>query len=222
LITLDVPRAETPDESLDRLRMEVADLRASRERLALAADRDRRRIEHDLHDGPQQHLVALAANLQLARLLVDTDLDATRTLLDELGGDVQQALDETAKLAHRIYPPLLETGGLAAALRTAAVILAVPTRVGVAASADYPQEVAGAVYFCCLAALENAGDGASAAITVQDENGAVVFEVAVERASATAIGEALNDRVEALGGRLTVQSSPGGRARLLGSLPLSR
>ena len=68
----------------------------------------------------QQHLVALAVNLQLADLAVDADPAAAKTLLAELARDVQQALDETAQLAQRIYPPLLEAGGLAAALRAAA------------------------------------------------------------------------------------------------------
>ena len=125
-ITLEVPRGESLQESLDRLRLEVEELRASRERLVLAADAERRSIERELHDGPQQHLVALAVNLQLARRLADADPAAAKLLLEEMGRDVRQALDETGKLAHRIYPPLLEAGGLAAALRSAAVAVGVP------------------------------------------------------------------------------------------------
>ena len=204
------------------MRHEVAELRASRERLLLAADTDRRRIEHDLHDGPQQHLVALAANLQLARALADTDPDAAKALLDEMSRDVQQALAETAKLAHRIYPPLLDAGGLAAALRAAAVTLRVPTQVDVATSSEYGHEVAGAVYFCCLDALERAGDGARATITVRDDEAVIDFAIAVESTTTDAAEEALCDRVEALGGRLAIQTTPGGGTRLSGSLPLSR
>jgi signal transduction histidine kinase len=224
-ITLELPHVETPQESLDRLRLEVGELRASRERLVLAADADRRKIERDLHDGPQQQLVALAVNLQLARQLADSDPAAAKALLDEMGRDVQQALDETGKLAHRIYPPLLEAGGLAPALRAAAVSVGVPTRIEVAAGAGYLPEVAGAVYFCCLEVLELAGEGAQVTITVQDEEGAIVFEV-VEGGSAATISEGafdrLRDRVEALGGELTVRSEPGQGTRLSGSLPLSR
>jgi signal transduction histidine kinase len=198
-------------------------LRASRERLVLAADADRRRIERDLHDGPQQHLVALAANLQLARGLTDTDPDAAKTLLDEMRRDVKQALGETSKLSHRIYPPLLEGGGLAAALRAAGVSFGVPTHVEVRTAAAYPQEVAGAVYFCCLDVLERADDGARATITVADEDATVVFEVAVERVITEAAStEALGDRVEALGGRLTIAALPRGGTRVSGSLPLAR
>ncbi len=110
----------TTREELDRLRLEVTELRASRRRIVFAADADRRMIERELHERVQQNLVALAVNLQLADLAVEADPAAAKTLLAELARDVQQALDETAQLAQRIYPPLLEAGGLAAALRAAA------------------------------------------------------------------------------------------------------
>ena len=103
-------------ETLDRFRLEVEELRASRERLVLAADADRRRIERDLHTVVQQQLVALAINLQQAGALADTDPAGATRLLAELERDVQQVLDEAAQLAQRIYPPLLEAG-LAATLR---------------------------------------------------------------------------------------------------------
>ncbi len=204
---------------LDRLRAEIAGLRASRKRLALADDADRRRIERDLHEGVQQHLVALAANLQLAAGMLDANPTAAKTLLVEMGRDVQQALDETGKLAHRIYPPLLEAGGLAAALRSAAVSANVRARIDVAAGAVYPLEVAGAVYFCCLEVLE--GAGTSAAVTVRDEERALGFEVVADYAHMDAELPRLRDRVEALGGHLTIRSEPGRGTRVAGSLPLS-
>jgi signal transduction histidine kinase len=225
--TMELPSVETPQESLDRLRLEVGELRASRERVVLAADADRRRIERDLHDGPQQHLVALAVNLELARGLVDADPAAASALLDEMGRDVQQALGETRKLAHLIYPPLLEAGGLAAALRAAAVSAGVPTGIEVTAGAGYPPEVAGVVYFCCFEVLERAGDGARATVTVREEEGALVFDVVEDGAgSATTASGAvlgrLRDRVEALGGQLAIRTEPGRGTRVSGSLPLSR
>ena len=103
------------------------------ERLVLAADADRRRIERELHDGVQQHLVALAVNLQLVDRLVDDDPTAAKAILEELGRDVSQALEEAAQLAQRIHPPLLDTGGLAAALRAAASSAGVSSSVEVAA-----------------------------------------------------------------------------------------
>jgi signal transduction histidine kinase len=204
-------------------------LRASRKRLVLAADADRRRIERELHDGPQQHLVALSVNLQLARDLADADPAAAKALLEEIGRDVQQALDETAQLAQQVYPPLLEAGGLAVALRAAAVSAGIPTHIEVAAGTGYPPEVAGAVYFCFLEVLERAGDGVRATVTVRDVQEALAFEVVEDgarSAAATARSDAglhrMRDRVEALGGRLTIQSEPGRGTRVSGWLPLSR
>jgi signal transduction histidine kinase len=205
----------------DRLRLKIAELRASRKRLALANDTDRRRIERDLHEGVQQQLVALAANLQLAAGLLDADPAAAKTLLEEMGRDVQQALDETGKLAHRIYPPLLEAGGLAAALRSAAVSANAPTRIDVEAGATYPPEVAGAVYFCCLEVLGRSAAGAPAAVTVRDEGGALAFEVVADCANSDAEVLRLRDRVKSLGGRLTIRRESDGRTRVGGSLPLS-
>ncbi len=193
-------------------------------RLVLAADAERRTIERELHDGPQQHLVALAVNLQLARRLVDVDPAAAGTLLDELRRDVQEALDETRQLAHRIYPPLLDAGGLGVALRVAAEGVGVRTHVQVAADLACTPEVAGTVYFCCVAALEGAGAGAGATVTVREDDGALVFEIVDDGAGSDAGTDlaGMQDRVEALGGRLTIASEPGHGTRVSGSLPLSR
>jgi signal transduction histidine kinase len=216
---------QTMEEALNRLRSEVGELRASRKRLVLAADADRRKLERDLHDGPQQHLVALAVNLQLARRLTDEDPAAAIVLLEEMQRDVQQALEETRNLAERIYPPLLEAGGLTAALRAAAVSAGVPTRIDVVAGLRYPPEVVGAVYFCCLDVLERAGGQAQVTITVRGGDEALCFEVADEGAGSVADGgvpSELRDRIEALGGQLAIHSDPGQVTRISGSLPLSR
>ncbi|MGH3137149.1 MAG: sensor histidine kinase, partial [Gaiellaceae bacterium] len=121
----------------------------------------------------------------------------------------------------------LEAGGLLAALREAAVSAGVPARIEVAAGGRYPPEVAGAVYFCCLEVLERAGDGARATVKVRDEEGALVFEVVDDGAgSASRTSEGvlgvLCDRVEALGGQLTIEPEHGSGARVSGSLPLPR
>jgi signal transduction histidine kinase len=219
-ITLEARHVEALRETLDRQRLELADLRASRKRLVLAADADRRMIERDLHERVQQHLVGLAVNLQLAGESADADPAAAKALLQEMGRDVQQALDETAELAQRIYPPLLEAGGLAAALRSAAVRADIRVSLEVA-GARYPPEVAAAIYWCCLEALEHAGAGAHATVTVRAEEGAVAFEVVEDGSRSDAGLDRLRDRVEALGGRLTIRSEPGNGTRVSGSLPLS-
>jgi signal transduction histidine kinase len=208
-------------EELDRLQLEVEELRASRERIVLASDAERRGIERELHDGPQQQLVAHSVTLQLARDLLETDPAAAKALLDELALEVQRAVDATAMLAQRIYPPLLEAGGLAAALRAAAVRTVVRARIEVSGSSDCPPAVAGAVYFCCLDALELAGEGAPAAIQVRRIRGELLFDVAVDRLPATATFDAALDRVEALGGRVEVDASTEHGVRISGALPLA-
>jgi signal transduction histidine kinase len=202
---------------------QIEELRASRKRLVLAAAADRGRIERELHDGPQQRLVALAVELQRARRLVNVHPAAAGALIDEIAGEVQEALDALRALAHQIHPPLLEAGGLRAALRTTAAMLGVRTRLQVPAEATLPAELAGAVYFSCADALEQLGERAKVAITVRQEGETVVFEIVAEGSdSATADADLtlMRDRLEALGGRLTIESMPG-RSGITGSLPIS-
>ena len=203
---------------------QIEELRASRKRLVLAAAADRGRIERELHDGPQQRLVALAVELQQARRLVNVHPAAAGALLDGIAGEVAEALDELRALAHRIHPPLLEASGLRAALRTTAAMLGVPTRLQVTAGATLPPELAVAVYFSCADLLEHLGEGAAKiAITVRQEGGTVVFEIVAEgsdSATADPYPAPIRDRLEALGGRLTIESDPG-HSRIIGSLPIS-
>ncbi len=210
---------DAPPETLERLRAEVAELRAARKRLVLAADADRRRIERSLHGGVQQHLVALAVRLQLAESALEADPAGAKALLDEMSRDVQDALDEAAQLAQRIYVPLLELG-LAVALRSAAVSAGVPASVEVSAGSSYPPELLHTVYTCWLDALEHDGD-IRPSVTVRDDDDALLFDVVWAADPSESGLDRLRDRVEALGGRLTVRSEPAGGVRVSGSLPLS-
>lgn len=198
------------------------ELRAARRRLVLAADEDRRRIERELHEGVHQHLVALAVNLQLASQSADADLATTKALLHEMRRDVDQALEEAGQLAQRIYPPLLEAGGLVAALRAAAMSAGVRVSLEVAVEASWPLEILGAIYWCCLEAFERAGAGGRATVTVREEEGALAFEVVVDASRSDTGFERLRERFEALGGRLTTRAEPGRGMRISGALPLSR
>jgi signal transduction histidine kinase len=180
-------------------------------KLLLAADADRRLIERELHDGVQQHLVALAVNLQLVQRLVDDDPAAAKALLEELGRNVRQALEEAAQLAQRIHPPLLKAGGLAAALRAAASSAGVTSSVDVATTGTYPPEVVTTVYLCWLEALNGATTGTPVTIAVRATEGALSFEIG----GCDQLPERLRDRVVALGGELA--SSGVGVA---GSLPI--
>ncbi len=213
-----LPRADVLRET-ERLRLEVAALQASRMRLALATDAERRDLERALHDGVQQQLVGLAANLDLAAASVETDPGEAQRLLAALRRDVQGALEKTRALADRLYPPLLEAGGLRVALRSAAAGADVPIRIDISTEGACPVEITSAVYFCCLDVLERAGARTPVAVTVRDEEGTLAFEVVAD----CDVGADLpsRDRVEALGGRLTIQEGPDHQTRLVGSLPLS-
>jgi signal transduction histidine kinase len=170
----------------------------------------------------QQHLVALAVNLQLASQSADADLATTKALLDEMRRDVDQALEEAGQLAQRIYPPLLDAGGLVAALRSAAMSAGVRVSLEVAVEASWPLEILGAIYWCCLEAFEHGGAGARATVTVREEEGTLAFEVAEDGSRTDADFDGLRDRVEALGGRLTIRAEPGRGMRVSGAVPLSR
>jgi signal transduction histidine kinase len=171
-------------------------------RLVLAADADRRRIERELHDGLQQDLVAIVVNLQLARRLLDTTPAGAAALLDDIRRDTQAALDATRELALRIYPPLLDSAGMRAALRASAPETTIEIALG-----RCPEEVAACVYFCCLELLPGAS-----AITVREDGRTVKFDVVVSN-TPTGVSR-VKDRIQAFGGHLTME--PG---RISGAVP---
>lgn len=213
---------EQLQEVVDRLQGEVAELRRSRRRLAEVAHADRRAIERDLHDGVQQHLVALAVNLRRLAGLVEGDPVAAKGLLDEMAAIVQEALDETAELAKRVYPPLLEARGFASAMRSAATSAGVTVLVDVPASVGCPPEITAAVYWSCIEALSSAPPGSHATVTVLDVDDALTFEIAIAGHLADDRLERLRDRLEALDGRVIVEHPEDGGSRVHGWLSLSR
>ena len=91
------------------------------------------------------------------RQIADADPDTAKAMLEQIGSDLQEAVQELRNLAHGIYPPLLMDRGLAEALSAAAGRAALPTGVEADGIGRYPQQVEAAVYFCCLEALQNAG-----------------------------------------------------------------
>src|SRR5262249_24366059 len=147
-------------DTLDDLRRINADLRASRARLAATADAERHRIERDLHDGAQQHLVALAVELGLLR---ETHSTGWPDLLARLAHLVDRASADLRALAHGIYPALLRDAGLAEALPAAAKRSTLPVDLAVTGLDRYPAQVEAALYFCCLEALQNAAKHAKCA-----------------------------------------------------------
>src|SRR6266536_662822 len=217
--------------TLDELRRQAAELRESRARIVASGDAERRRVERDLHDGAQQHLVALAISLRLAADIAADEPAAVAEMLAQMAADVQVTITELRELAHGIYPPLLADSGLGEALRAAASRNPLPATVVVADDVGrYPSEVEAAVYFCCLEALQNAAKHAKDAtveLRLWTESGGLLFSVADDGPGfdpSTARGGHgfvnMADRLGAIGGAVRWDSRPGHGAKISGSVPL--
>jgi signal transduction histidine kinase len=208
-------------ELVDQLQDEVAELRRSRRRVAAAAHADRRAIERDLHDGVQQHLVALGMELQRASGLAERDSAAARAMLAEMVTNVREALDEASSLAARIYPSLLEGRGFAGALRSAATGAGVTAIVEVPGVVAYPGEILATLYWTWAEALSCAPAGSKASIKVLDGDDGLTVQVAIAGQVSEAELARLGDRIEALDGRFRFDEAEGG-SRFQGWLPLPR
>jgi signal transduction histidine kinase len=206
------------------------ELTASRQRLVAAQDEERRRLERNLHDGAQQHLVALKMRLDLANQLAERDPARAREIFAALPAQASEALETLRDLARGIYPPLLAAEGLCAALQGQASKASLPVEVTGDGIARYPQEIEAAVYFCCLEALQNVAKYAHASaarvmlstadsrltFSVTDDGDG--FDPATSRPGAGL--QNMIDRLEALGGKLQVTSAPGAGTTVTGSLPV--
>jgi signal transduction histidine kinase len=216
--------------SLEELRRQADELQASRARIVVAADAERRRIERDLHDGAQQYLVAIAVKARLIQQLARSDPAGGLALTQDMIRDIESALDELRTLAQGIYPPLLISAGLAEALAAACRRTAIPVRLEADGVGRYPPELEAAVYYCCIEALQNAskhaGPGASATLRLWNEGDALRFEVDDDGAGfetetqPSGAGLAnMSDRIGAVGGTLQIQSTPGTGTRVHGAVP---
>ena len=223
--------------SLADLRRTNEELRASRLRLVSAADAERRRIERDIHDGAQQHLVALAVNLGLARqLLADESEDraAVAEILDEVTNDVRTTIAEVRDLAHGIYPPLLRQAGLPDALKAAARRSPVPVSVEAADVGRPGPDVEAALYFCVLEALQNVAKHApDATAAVRLSLDAATSELLLEVSDdgpgfdpSDADGgqgqQNMADRLGAVGGTASWTSTPGRGTTVLLRVPAAQ
>jgi signal transduction histidine kinase len=212
------------------LQARLDELRASRQRLVHAQDLERRRLERNLHDGAQQHLVALKVKLGLAEMLLSRDPAKAAATLEQLKGDADEALETLRDLARGIYPPLLADKGLVVALESQARKATAPVHVDGSGVGRYEQDVEATVYFCVLEALQNVqkyahasqvsvqlqADAATLTFTVEDD-GDGFDSATVKRGSGLTN---MVDRVEALGGSLQIVSSPGNGTRVRGELPV--
>jgi signal transduction histidine kinase len=207
------------------------ELRASRERIVSSGDAARRRLERDLHDGAQQHLVLLGLKLGMAKRLIRSDPRAAETLHDELRGDLDVALADLRHLAHGIYPASLSNDGLAGALSEAVARSPIEASLDCDGVGRYRPEIEGAVYFTCVEALQNAakhaGASARASVRLAQRNGSLEFSVSDDgvgfdrpAAGSSAGLQNMSDRIGALGGTVAVDSAQGAGTRVTGSIPL--
>ena len=210
------------------LQRRLEELRASRQRLVSAQDSERRKLERNLHDGAQQHLVALKVKLGLAEMLAAKDPEKAKATIAQLKGDTDEALETLRDLARGIYPPLLAEKGLAMALQSQARKATVPVEVDADGIGRYPQEVEATVYFCVLEALQNVQKYAKAArvwVRLRDNAGALLFEVEddglgfdTEHVRKGAGLTNMNDRLDAVGGTLGINSTPGAGSCIRGEV----
>lgn len=204
------------------VRAQLEEVRASRARLAQAADDERRRVERDLHDGAQQRLVALTMRLEQARRTAP----GSAALIDDTQAELREAISEVRRLARGVMPPILTEAGLAAAVESLAerapipVVVAVPDR-------RFPQSIETAAYYVVTEALTNAARYAAASevrIDGRVVDGRLVVSVTddgrggADPERGTGL-RGLADRVEAAGGRLEVESRLGEGTRVRATFP---
>jgi signal transduction histidine kinase len=212
-------------ELLERLE----DLRNSRQRLVRAQDEARRRLERNIHDGAQQQLVALKVKLSLAERLVDKDPARLKQALTQLKLDTDEAIQALRELARGIYPPLLAEGGLAVALESQARKSSVPVEVEAGPVDRYAPELESAVYFCALEALQNVAKSAEAkraVIRLATRDGVLIFAIEddgkgfdPQQAHKGSGLQNMKDRIEALGGKLSIRSAHGLGTCVSGEVP---
>lgn len=201
-------------------------------RIVQAQDAERRRIERNIHDGAQQQLAALVANLGQARERLRREGNISETFLAELQNAAVAILGELQELARGIYPSVLTDGGLLAAIWDRCVGLPISVKI----ESDpllrwqrFPPHIEGAAYFVAMEALANTlkhAQADSAVVSIRWERGKIALEVSDDGVGfdpdATSAGGLthLADRVAAVGGSLQVKSVPNQGTRVTATLPI--
>ena len=209
------------------LRARLVELQASRARLVEATDAERRRIERDLHDGTQQRLVSIAMSLGLLESKLPAQAATAQPIVRETREALALALEELRELSQGIHPPLLAERGLPAAIEELCRRAALPTRLDVTVNERLPDQVESAGYFFASEALTNAAKhshGNEVRVAASCDGRTLTVEVTDDGiGGATPAGgtglRGLADRVEALGGRLTISSPPGRGTTLRAEIP---
>jgi signal transduction histidine kinase len=216
-----------------RLGERLVELRISRQRMITAQDRARHALERDLHDGAQQELVALKVKLGLARTIATREgVPAVAQELDDTAQIADRAVDTLRDVARGIYPPLLESEGLAAALSAQARRAGLSVTVLDRAQIRYPRELEATAYFCALEALRNAvkhadathahvelnGTQSDLVVTVTDDGNGFDPDTVTHGDGLTHMA----DRVDATGGTLSIDSTPDHGTTITLNLPVSQ
>lgn len=208
------------------LRARLEELRGSRSRVLEAGQKERQRLERNLHDGAQQRLIALSLELSLLEEQLGGDPDASARL-GKARREITTSLGELREVARGIHPAVVSGHGLAVALEQLTARAPVPVRLTVELEGRLPEPIEVAAYYLVSESLANVGKYAkasSASVEVSRRNGQVVVEIVddgiggadTERGSGL---RGLADRVEALGGRLRVWSPAGGGTRVRAEVP---
>ncbi len=205
------------DSEEERLRRRVLEVTTSRDESVDASAAELRRVERDLHDGPQARLAALAMNLGLAEELVDADPETVRALLKEAREGASGALGDLRAVVRGIHPPVLADRGLEEAIRALAIDLATPVSLDLRIAERLPAQMESALYFSvaeCLANMSKHSGASRAWVTTRRSDGLLHLEVGDDgRGGAVAAGTGLQGvarRLAALDGRMDVSSPRGG------------
>lgn len=211
------------------LQARVEELRASRDATAQAEATSLRRLERDLHDGPQQRLTRIAMDLGIVQRRLETDPEAAKPLLDEALDQTREAIAEVRALSRGIAPPILIDRGLAAALAAVAARATVQVELDVRLDDGerLPNAVENAAYFVVAEALTNVAkhaDATTCAVVVRRDNGNVRVEISDNGHGGAHVSKGhglagLDDRVAGLGGSLTITSPAGGPTELVAEVP---
>jgi signal transduction histidine kinase len=206
-----------------------SELTASRARIVAAADETRRRIERDLHDGTQQRLVTLVIELRLAKADVPLELSETHGTIDRVADELDRAIDELRELSRGIHPAILSEGGLGPALKTLARRSAIPVKLGRVVDRRLPEPIEVAAYYVVSEALANVTKHANASrvdIEGSVRDGRLRLSVRDDGVGGADPGRGsglvgLQDRVEALGGTIKIDSSAGSGTCVVVTLPIA-
>jgi len=231
MIVRDFTERHEVEAELQRLQAELErrleELQASRARIVEATDLERRRLERNLHDGAQQRLVSVSLSVRLAQSRLGNDLEGAADLLAAASDELANALEELRELARGIHPAVLTDRGLGPALESLVTRTPLPVELDAPLDERLPEPVEAAAYYVVAEALANIAkyaDATQAAVRVSRLNGLAVVEVEDDGVGGAdpSHGSGLRglaDRVEALHGRLAVESEPGQGTRIRAEIP---